>query len=85
MGMPAANAAYKRLRQQNLDAGRIYFARADKIIWGPHGRFSRGESLPGPPKVSATGKVDVDENGKILSPLKRQIGGRRPPIRILKA
>lgn len=72
------------LRQQNLDAGRIYFARADKIIWGPHGRFSRGESLPGPPKVSATGKVDVDENGKILSPLKRQIGGRRPPIRIMK-
>ena len=40
--------------------------------------------MPGPPKVSATGKVDVDENGKILSPLKRQIGGRRPPIRIMK-
>ncbi|ERI67055.1 hypothetical protein HMPREF0239_04046, partial [Clostridium sp. ATCC BAA-442] len=42
-----------------------YFARADKIIWSPHGRFSRGESMPGPPKVSATGKVDVDENGRI--------------------
>ena len=63
--MPPQMRRTSVLRQQNLDAGRIYFARADKIIWGPHGRFSRGESLPGPPKVSATGKVDVDENGRI--------------------
>ena len=65
MGMPAANAAYKRFAPANLDAGRFYFARAFKLIWSPHGRFSRGESMPGPPKVSATGKVDVDENGRI--------------------
>ncbi|ERI67056.1 hypothetical protein HMPREF0239_04047 [Clostridium sp. ATCC BAA-442] len=32
---------------------------------GPHGRFSRGESMPGLPKVPAAEKVDVDENGRI--------------------
>ena len=60
----AANAAYKRFAKQNLGAGRIHFARAFKWKGSPRG-LTRGEAMPGLPKVPAAEKIDVDENGVI--------------------
>ena len=64
MVMPAASAAYKRFAEQDLGAGRIYFARALKWKGSPRG-LTRGEVMPGLPKVPAAEKIDVDENGVI--------------------
>ena len=64
MVISAASAAYKRFAQQNLGAGRIHFARAFKWKGSPRG-LTRGEAMPGLPKVPAAEKIDVDENGVI--------------------
>ena len=60
-----AFAPYKRFRPgENLGAGRIHFARAFKWKGSPRG-LTRGEAMPGLPKVPAAEKIDVDENGVI--------------------